>query len=540
MVESTQDIVTQYARDVLDGKTIAGKWVYAAAGRFLRDLERTDVVLDWMEADRCLAFFRSLELVGEASGQPFEPHPWQAFILANLVGWRYADGRRRFRMAIIQVARGNGKTTLLAGLGLYDFLNGAGKRVHVLANKVDQAQILIGTAQTMAKRLARSDVKVQMESLKRVDADCTMDALTSRPNSLDGLNPSLWIADEAAEYRGTILNKLITTGMKRRDTLGVIISTPGDSTETHYESLCESARAVLKGEAEDDSLFAMLYGIDSTDDVGDERVWGKANPGLAHGQPDVGSLRRQWNTMKRDPVQRSEFCRYHCARLNEDVGGWLDMGYWPTAQDIDWNALRKRPAWLGIDLSKSLDMSAVVVAVPLDNGSVALRGDYWWPRAEVAQRELDYRMPIRAYAERGLITLTPGAEINHEAIAARVVEICEEFDVRLVGYDRWGATYLAERLAEKGAPIQAYSMGSSTFAPGCQLWQNLWVGRKLVIGDDPILRRACAEAVPKTGLSGYVRPEKPRQHSAIDPLVASIMAVHCWGGKRSSCYESEV
>jgi phage terminase large subunit-like protein len=83
-------------------------------------------------------------------------------------------------------------------------------------------------------------------------------------------------------------------------------------------------------------------------------------------------------------------------------------------------------------------------------------------------------------------------------------------------------------------------MGSSTFAPGCQLFQNLWVGKKLVVGDDPILRRACAEAVPKRGMSGYVRPEKSREYCVIDPLVASIMAVHCWGGKRSSCYESDV
>jgi hypothetical protein len=37
-----------------------------------------------------------------------------------------------------------------------------------------------------------------------------------------------------------------------------------------------------------------------------------------------------------------------------------------------------------------------------------------------------------------------------------------------------------------------------------------------------------------------VRPQKPRDHSAIDPLVAAIMAVHCWGGKKASCYELEI
>lgn len=539
MCKDARDIAIEYAQAVTDGRTVAGRWIYAACARFLRDLERSDLEMDWDAVEDCVAFYRRLTLVGEDSGKPFTLHPWQTFAVANLIGWR-KDGARRFTLGLMQVARGNGKTTLLAGLGLYDFCHGAGKRIHVLANKVEQAQILIDTARTMARRLDELEVKVLMDHIRRDDADCEMSALTSKASSLDGLNPSLWIADEAAEFKGLILNKLITTGMKRRDTLGVVISTPGSHTDSHYEVLCEQARAVLSGEAEDDALFAMLYGIDPSDEIGDEAAWPKANPGMEHGQPAAASLRRQWNLMRRDHVQRAEFCRYHCARLNEDVGGWLDMSQWPGGQPVEWRDLAKRPAWVGIDLSKSLDMSAVVVAVPLDDGRVALRGHYWWPRAEVAQRELDYRMPIRRWAEEGRITLTPGAEINHEAIAERVVDILAEFDVKLIGYDRWGASYLAERLAERGAPIQAYSMGSATFAPGCQLFQNLWAGRKFVVGDDPILRRACADAIAKRGMSGYVRPEKPRDHTAIDPLVAAIMAVHCWGGKRTSCYESEV
>lgn len=538
-MQSAEHIACKYAQAILSGSETAGRWIYAAASRFLRDLERQDIAMDWKAVDACVAFYRELTLVGEDSGKPFELHPWQVFCIANLIGWQ-KDGYRRTRIGLLQVARGNGKTTLLAGLALWDFCNGDGRRVHVIANNLDQAQILIDTARAMATRLEAADINVLHNRLERPDADSEMSALTSKATSKDGLNPSLWIADEAAEYKGTVLNKLITSDVKRKQALGVIISTPGANTESHYEQLCEQARAVLSGEAEDDAMFAMLYGIDPTDEIGDESAWPKANPGMAHGQPQPASLRRQWNSMKGNHMQRAEFCRYHCARLNEDVGGWLDMSHWPGGKAIDWQALRKRPAWVGVDLSKSLDMSAVVVAVPLDDGTVALRGHYWWPRAEVAQRELDYRMPIRSWAEQGKIVLTPGAEINHESIAETVVAICDEFDVRLVGYDRWGASYLAERLAEQGAPIQAYSMGNSTFAPGCQLFQNLWVGKKLVVGDDPILRRACAEAIPKKGMTGYVRPEKSREHCAIDPLVAAIMAVHCWGGKRASCYESEV
>ena len=90
-----------------------------------------------------------------------------------------------------------------------------------------------------------------------------------------------------------------------------------------------------------------------------------------------------------------------------------------------------------------------------------------------------------------------------------------------------------------GVPLQTYRMAISTFGPGCALFQNLWLGGKLVIHNDPILRRACAEAHAKTDINGNIRPVKAREHCIIDPLVATIMSIHLWGGKSASIYELE-
>jgi phage terminase large subunit-like protein len=111
----------------------------------------------------------------------------------------------------------------MAGLALYDFLNGEGKRVHVLANNEDQATILLDTAKTMVSRLAdnlKNDAIERFKSLERDDADCYMNALPALERSLDGLNPSCWVADEAAEFKGRFLTKLLTTGAKRKESTG--------------------------------------------------------------------------------------------------------------------------------------------------------------------------------------------------------------------------------------------------------------------------------------------------------------------------------
>ena len=536
-----RDRVEGYVADVEAGRVVAGRWIYAAMRRWRSDMERADLYMQWAEVEAIAAHYRALTLVGDDSGRAFELHPWQAWVIANLWGWRYReDNRRRTKLGILQVARGNGKTTMAAGLALYDLFQGDGRRVHVVANNEEQAAICLDTARTMIRRQERDDTSVLWDRIEIKKRDCLMTGLPALERALDGLNPSFWIADEAAEYKGRFLTKLLTTGSKRRESLGLIITTPGANPENIYGELVANAESILKGEVEDDSVFAALYGIDPADTPDDEAAWPKANPAMVHGQPDRVSLRRSWNTMKRTPIGRAEFVRYHCARTDENTGGWLDMELWPGGETPDLEKLRGRPAWLGLDLSKSLDMTALMLAVPLDDGRVALKGHYWWPLENVRQRELDYRMPVRTWAAERRITLTPGREIDYESVRATLNRLREEFDLRAVGYDSWGSKYLVEACEADGIPMTAYRMGIATFGPGCQLFQNLWAGGKLVIGDDPIMRRACAEAVAQQDRNGNIRPVKSRTNCIIDPLVASIIAIHCWGGKRASCYEVEV
>jgi phage terminase large subunit-like protein len=75
-------------------------------------------------------------------------------------------------------------------------------------------------------------------------------------------------------------------------------------------------------------------------------------------------------------------------------------------------------------------------------------------------------------------------------------------------------------------------------SPGCILWQNMWLGRKIRIDPrDPIMRRACQTAVVRRDRNGNLILDKSKRTQIIDPLMAAVMAVHLWGGKQASCYE---
>jgi phage terminase large subunit-like protein len=540
MTESAEETCTRYASAVMSGEITAGAWIFAACQRWERDLQRKDLYMDWEEVERIRAFVGDLDLLHEWARSKFALHAWQLWIAANLYGWRWTDGgARRTKLAMVQVGRGNGKTTMMAALGLYDLTLGDGRRVHALANTERQALITVSSARQMVITMPDDnqwdlEVRTNPDRVMRKTADCEFGALPALEKNLDGLNPSLWIADEAAEFRGRFLTKLLTTGAKRKETLGVIISTPGENPDNLFAEMIGMGHAVLKCEAEDDSAFYALYGIDALDTPEDEGCWPKANPGMALGQPDHTSVRRAWATMRRTPQGRNEFVRYHLARQTEGGGSWLDMQNWSK---VECNIPDGAEVWIGLDLSKSMDMSALVVAWPSPSGTVHLQGHYWWPSAHAAQRELDYRLPVRRWAAENRLTLTPGEDVDYESIRERCAELGKRYHVRAIAYDAWNSKYLAEQLIADGWPIVEYSMQISTFARGCQLFQNLWAGHKLACSEDHLLRSAARDAVAQRDRNENIRPVKSRKSCILDPLVASIMAVHAWGGKAASCYE---
>jgi phage terminase large subunit-like protein len=88
---------------------------------------------------------------GQFEGKPFELHPAQAFIVGSLFGWNARDGTRRFRFAYIEQGKGNGKSPLVAGIGLYCMVADGEARaeIYAAATKKDQAMILFRDAVAM-------------------------------------------------------------------------------------------------------------------------------------------------------------------------------------------------------------------------------------------------------------------------------------------------------------------------------------------------------------------------------------------------------
>lgn len=540
--EPASVVVSRYVDDVRSGRIPASRCIRLAADRFVRDLDRSDLLLDWEEVERVRLHCYRCGLVEEWTGSPFCLLPWQLWVVACLYGWRRAaDGARRTKFAVLMIARGAGKTTFLAALALWDLVSGPGRRAHAIANKIEQAAKVLDCARTMAARLAEwhPDLEVLYRSVRRAGADALLNSLTSAEKSLDGLNPSLWIGDEAAEWRGRFVSKLETTAVKRRDSLGVLISTPGDNPDLVFAERVELGRRVLAGEVDLDADQYFLFELDPDDDLSDESAWPKANPGMPE-QPRVEELRASFSKLSLSPIGRAEWARYHCCRAVVGRCRWLDMSLWldeespPQLEDF-----RGRPAWLGLDLSKSGAMTSAVVVVPLDDGTFRLFGRYWWPMDSARDREVEYALPLARWAAEGRLTLTEGREVDLESVRAWLLEVASIVDLRQLAFDRWGIAYFRQQLVADGLPLVEHPMSISVVGPATQVFQQLYSAGRIRHGNDPILRRCFADAEALRDANGNIRPVAGRR-GLIDGLMAALMALHACSLETAapSVYES--
>jgi len=117
--------VTQYARDIKAGKISANRWTRLACIRHLQDLntgKKRGLYFDETAADHIIDFFPMFLKFYEGAfdGQPFYLTPNQQFIVGSIFGWkRKVDKCRRFRTVYCEMGKGQGKTPLAAGIGLY-------------------------------------------------------------------------------------------------------------------------------------------------------------------------------------------------------------------------------------------------------------------------------------------------------------------------------------------------------------------------------------------------------------------------------------
>lgn len=530
--------VAEYAEDVVAGRAPACKWVRLAAERHLRDLGRVGspdfpYYFDEETATWASDFFPKMlkHSKGEWAGKPLVLEPWQMFIIGSLFGWkRLEDDMRRFRVAYVEVPRKNGKSTIVAGLGLLlaFFDDEPGAEVYAAATKREQAKIVWGEAYRMV--LASPNIRRRVRALKANLHDplsaSKFEPLGADVDGMDGLNISGAIVDELHAHRTRRMWDVIETATgSRRQPLTVTVTTAGYDRQSVCWEQHDYGAKVLDRVIDDETVFVYIATIDEGDDWADPEVWAKANPNLGV-SVKLDDLERKCEKAKQVPGEQNAFLRLHLDIWTQQDTRWLDVDLWDeNAGAVDTEALRGRECWAGLDLSSVLDITALELWFPEEGGGGKALSYFWVPGENMLERERKDRVPYSLWQRQGFLAATEGNVVDYEAIRLKVSELGAMFDIQEIAIDRWNSTQLQTQLRGDGFEVVEFGQGFAAMTAPTKELQKLLLERKVQHGGNPVLRWMAANVAVEQDPAGNLKPSKAKSTERIDGIVALIMAI---------------
>lgn len=522
---------------------MAGPYVRAQCRRHIRDLETAHhrgLRFDPERADHALQFFPTVLRLngGQFEGVPFKLRPAQAFIVGSLFGWVRTDGTRRFRIAYIEMGKGNGKSPLVAGIGLYGLVadNEPRAEVYAAATKRDQAMILFRDAVSMVEQSPALDRRLK-KSGRDEKVWNLFDSSTNsffRPIAADdgqsGPRPHIGLVDELHEHRTATVMNMMAAGRKwRRQPLIVAITNSGTSRQSVCWEYREKGIKVATGVEEDDTLFPFICALDEGEDpYQDESCWVKANPLLG----DViqeSYLRDEVNASRGMPSRESMVRRLNFCEWVEAHNPFIPYEKWVTSKEAYTLAkFRGAKCIAGIDLSATTDLTSIVLVFQKD-GKFWLWPMFWIPKDGLADRVKKDAVPYDVWVKDGHVYTTPGAAIDKDFVVAEVEKLLGKHDISIekAMFDRHRVDVLQAACSRAGVewPLEQFGQGFVSMAPAVDAFEEVLVQGLLRHPGNPCFDWNAANAVVVSDPAGNRKLDKSKATGRIDGMVAATMGV---------------
>lgn len=551
----------QYAKDCInDTKHCCQKHRWACE-RFLRDISRegTDefpYIFDDAKAER---FYKWASLHKHTKGvlvnMPIIFTPIQRFIFGNIYGWVHKDtGYRRFTKAYWQVGRKNAKSQSLGLVGDYELmaLGEDNSEVYIGATKTLQAKIIYNEVIAMLKKssaLFKGKWKEAYSTIVHIKSNSIMRALSKDDGKTgDGLNPQCGLIDEYHAHPTDEILEVIKTGMiARRQPLLFIITTAGNNLGGPcYRIEYPLVSQILNPDIEFDipDYFCMVNELDRDeegnliDDINDEECWIKANPIAATYEVGLKNIRSNYMSAIKSPEKMVSFMTKNMnIWVKQSAQSYIDMAKWKARGRLNEDfendlgiSLYGYDAYVGIDVSKTIDLTAAGIVVPVDiNNSkkfITLAHGFI-PEETVQTKERTDKIPYRLWSERGWLTITPGEIVDYRFMTKWIEETLNKYGLNIkdVCYDPYNATHYTQELeSNKGWGIVEIRQGIITLSEPTKSFRAETYQGNILHPTNDLLDWAISNAVTKVDAQENIMLDKAKSTERIDPIAAVINA----------------
>ncbi|NQK24534.1 terminase large subunit [Streptococcus suis] len=491
---------------------------------------------DKVKADRAVTFINNLSHTkGKWAGKRFDLLPWQEQIVRDLFGIVKEDGNRQFLTAYIEIPKKNGKSELAAAIALYLLYadNEASAEVYGAACDRNQASIVFDVAKQMVQMShpleKRSKIMGATKRIVNYSNAGFYQVLSAETGTKHGLNVSGLVFDEIHAQPNRHLYDVLTKGSgdAREQPLFFIITTAGTDRNSICYELHTKALDILNGRKKDTSFYPVVYGLSDEDDWNDEANWRRANPSLGH-TIGIDRVREAYQQALDNPAEENVFKQLRLNMWTSSSVAWIpEHVYAKGNAPIQYENLKGRSCYAGLDLSSTSDITAFVLVFPprFEEENYIVLPYFWLPEDTLELRCRRDHVLYDVWERQGYIKTTEGNVVHYGFIEKFIEDLSEIYHIKEIAYDRWNATQMVQNLEGMGLTMVPFGQGYKDMSPPSKELYKLMMEGKIQHGGHPVLKWMGQNVVMRQDPAGNIKPDKEKSVEKIDGIVALIMGL---------------
>ena len=508
---------------------------------------------DKSKADYAVNFIECLcHTKGTWAGKPFKLIPWQEELIRNIFGVVKENGYRQFNTCYCEIPKKMGKSELAAAVAILLTCGDFEQRAEIYGCAADrqQASIVFDVAADMVRMCPALNKRCKiLTATKRILYEPTnsfYQVLSAEAYSKHGFNIHGVVFDELHTQPNRKLYDVMTKGSgdARMQPLYFLITTAGTDTHSICYEVHQKAKDVLAGRKIDSTFYPVIYGADEVDDWTDPEVWKKANPSLGI-TVGIDKVRAACESAKQNPAEENSFRQLRLNQWVKQAVRWMPMEKWNACgEPFDPSILEGRICYGGLDLSSTSDITAFVLVFPPENENdkYYILPYFWLPEETLDLRVRRDHVPYDIWQRQGLINTTEGNVIHYGFIEKFIEELGKKYNIREIGFDRWGAVQMVQNLEGMGFTVVPFGQGFKDMSPPTKELMKLVLEKRVAHGGNEVLSWMMDNVTVRTDPAGNIKMDKEKSTEKIDGSVATVMAldraIRCGLNTGASVYDT--
>ena len=387
--------------------------------------------------------------------EPISLMLWQkAFYEAIYSFYDKATGVLLINEAFLEVARKNGKSTMVAGdINTDLFIGQGGINICCCSNDDRQAKFIW---QEVAGMRARLDIKNELTNhnlteIKNNAKNIKVLRLSSKTQNKDGFNFVKASHDEAHDCKDDEVAEAVQRAMSTHDEhLFITVSTNGFLNGMYYDKKLEYANAWLNGDIDNKHYIAFLYEQDDEAEIwaGDRDLWQKANPSLIYGVKKWGYIEQNILKAQIDKESRMHLLTKDFNLKTSNAQAWLMYTqYAYQQQPFKLSDFRGHVALGSVDLSDCGDLTTAELLFMKKGSDIKyIVCQPFIPSSKLDDKDngakyKEWSQTINPVTGMPYVIVIKGNKIEHKHVADWFLSLRQKYQINtvMIGYDPWHA-----------------------------------------------------------------------------------------------------